>query len=59
MLLCELQVLSLNLTNLLILVLLKALIFAAGLVGAGNWGQYARARYSERKFEQIHEFMPQ
>ncbi|XP_058817869.1 uncharacterized protein LOC131681176 [Topomyia yanbarensis] len=38
------QVLSLNLTNLLILFLLKALIFAAGLIGAGNWGGYARGR---------------
>ncbi|XP_055643496.1 uncharacterized protein LOC129779810 [Toxorhynchites rutilus septentrionalis] len=38
------QVLSLNLSNLLILFLLKALIFAAGLIGAGNWGQYARGR---------------
>ncbi|XP_058116858.1 uncharacterized protein LOC131288187 [Anopheles ziemanni] len=38
------QVLSLNLTNLLILFLLKALIFAAGLIGAGNWSQYARGR---------------
>lgn len=44
------QILSLNLTNLLILVLLKALIFAAGLVGAGNWGQYGRARNNDRKF---------
>ncbi|XP_062565842.1 uncharacterized protein LOC134228081 [Armigeres subalbatus] len=38
------QVLSLNLTNLLILFLLKALIFAAGLIGAGNWGAYGRGR---------------
>lgn len=38
------QILSLNLTNLMILVLLKALIFAAGLIGAGNWGHYARSR---------------
>lgn len=38
------QILSLNLSNLLVLVLLKALIFAAGLVGAGNWGHYARSR---------------
>ncbi|XP_055597754.1 uncharacterized protein LOC129747521 [Uranotaenia lowii] len=38
------QVLSLNLTNLLILFLLKALIFAAGLIGAGSWGGYARGR---------------
>lgn len=43
------QILSLNLTNLLVLILLKALIFAAGLLGAGNFGQYARGRsaYSE------------
>uniref|UniRef100_A0A182HSX2 Uncharacterized protein n=1 Tax=Anopheles arabiensis TaxID=7173 RepID=A0A182HSX2_ANOAR len=41
------QVLSLNLTNLLILFLLKALIFAAGLIGAGNWSQYARGRSEE------------
>lgn len=44
------QILSLNLTNLLILVLLKTLILAAGLIGAGNWGQYGRARSYERKF---------
>lgn len=31
------QVVSLNLTNLLVLVLLKALIFAAGSIGAGTW----------------------
>lgn len=37
------QVLSLNLTNLLILLFLKAIIFAAGLIGAGSWGQYARS----------------
>lgn len=24
--------------------LLKALIFAAGMIGVGNWGQYARGR---------------
>ena len=38
------QILSLNLSNLFVLLLLKALIFAAGLIGAGNWGHYARAR---------------
>lgn len=38
------QILSLNLSNLLILLLLKALIFSAGLIGAGNWNQYARGR---------------
>lgn len=38
------QVLSLNLTSLLVLVLLKALIFAAGMLGAGNWAQYGRGR---------------
>lgn len=40
------QVLSLNLTNLLILVLLKALIFAAGAIGVGSLksghGHYSR-----------------
>lgn len=41
------QVLSLNLTSLLIIVLLKALIFATGLLGAGNWGQYGRGRSLE------------
>lgn len=30
--------------------LLKALIFAAGLIGAGNWGQYGRARNFDCKF---------
>ncbi|XP_037943526.1 uncharacterized protein LOC119676360 [Teleopsis dalmanni] len=34
------QVLSLNLTNLLIIILLKILIFAAGMLGAGHWGGY-------------------
>lgn len=43
------QILSLNLTNLLILVFLKALIFSAGLIGAGNWGQYARGRRADSK----------
>lgn len=38
------QVLSLNLTSLLIIVLLKALVFSTGLLGAGNWGQYGRGR---------------
>ena len=41
------QVLSLNVSNLFILVLLKALIFAAGMVGAGNWSQYGRGRSVE------------
>ncbi|KAG4079246.1 hypothetical protein HA402_006969 [Bradysia odoriphaga] len=44
------QILSLNLTNLLILVFLKALIFSAGLIGAGNWSQYARARRDDVSF---------
>lgn len=46
------QVLSLNLTNLFILVLLKALIFGAGIIGAGNWSQYSRGRSvnDERKY---------
>lgn len=38
------QVLSLNLSSLLIIVLLKALVFSTGLLGAGNWGQYGRGR---------------
>lgn len=38
------QVLSLNLTSLLIIVLLKGLIAATGLLGAGNWSQYGRGR---------------
>lgn len=38
------QVLSLNLTSLLILVMLKALIFTTGLLGAGNWSQFGRGR---------------
>ncbi|XP_049825695.1 uncharacterized protein LOC109595031 [Aethina tumida] len=38
------QVVSLNLTNLFVLVLLKALIFAAGSLGAGTWkGGLARS----------------
>ncbi|KAH8351172.1 hypothetical protein KR084_008973 [Drosophila pseudotakahashii] len=34
------QVLSLNLTNLLIIILLKVLIFSAGMLGAGHWSAY-------------------
>lgn len=45
------QVLSLNLTNLLILLFLKAIIFAAGLIGAGSWGQYARSLDNGEKLE--------
>lgn len=41
------QVLSLNLTSLLIIVLLKSLILSTGLLGAGNWGQYGRGRALE------------
>ncbi|XP_017775609.1 PREDICTED: uncharacterized protein LOC108561964 [Nicrophorus vespilloides] len=42
------QVVSLNLTNLLVLVLLKALIFAAGSLGAGTWkGGYGRSADGE------------
>ncbi|KAK4886098.1 hypothetical protein RN001_002369 [Aquatica leii] len=38
------QVVSLNVTNLVVLVLLKALIFAAGSIGAGTWkGGYGRS----------------
>lgn len=38
------QVVALNLTNLFVLVLLKALIFAAGSLGAGAWkGGFARS----------------
>lgn len=44
------QVISLNLTNLLVLVLLKALIFAAGSIGAGTWkGGYARSNDGEER----------
>ena len=44
------HVVSLNLTNLLVLVLLKALIFAAGSLGAGTWkGGYARSYEGEEK----------
>jgi hypothetical protein len=41
------QVLSLNISSLLTLVLLKALIFTTGLMGAGNWNQYGRGRVLE------------
>ncbi|KAG5897154.1 hypothetical protein JTB14_020883 [Gonioctena quinquepunctata] len=45
------QIVSLNLTNLLVLVLLKALIFAAGTLGAGHLkGGYARTMDGEDKF---------
>ncbi|KAK5643573.1 hypothetical protein RI129_007418 [Pyrocoelia pectoralis] len=44
------QVVSLNLTNLVVLVLLKALIFAAGSLGAGAWkGGYGRSLDGEEK----------
>jgi hypothetical protein len=51
------QVLSLNMSSLLVLVLLKALIFATGLLGAGNWSQYGRGRAidgSEKQFHKVH-----
>lgn len=41
------QVLSLNMSSLLVLVLLKALIFTTGLFGGGNWSQYGRGRMLE------------
>ncbi|KAF2900114.1 hypothetical protein ILUMI_06074 [Ignelater luminosus] len=45
------QVVSLNLTNLVVLVLLKALIFAAGSLGAGNWkGGLGRSSDGEETF---------
>uniref|UniRef100_A0A1A9WLT2 Uncharacterized protein n=1 Tax=Glossina brevipalpis TaxID=37001 RepID=A0A1A9WLT2_9MUSC len=34
------QVLNLNITNLLVILLLKVLIFSAGLLGAGHWSGY-------------------
>ncbi|KAJ8976827.1 hypothetical protein NQ317_011823 [Molorchus minor] len=43
------QVVSLNLTNLLVLVLLKALIFAAGSLGAGTWKGGLRQRFRWRR----------
>ncbi|KAF7287203.1 hypothetical protein GWI33_002024 [Rhynchophorus ferrugineus] len=44
------QVVSLNVTNLLILILLKALIFAAGSLGAGHFkGGYGRSLDGEEK----------
>lgn len=44
------QVVSLNLTNLFVLILLKALIFAAGSLGAGTWkGGYARSVDGEER----------
>ncbi|XP_037828011.1 uncharacterized protein LOC119615986 [Lucilia sericata] len=44
------QVLSLNLTNLFIILLLKVLIFSAGLLGAGHWSNYGYARSSDSGF---------
>ncbi|RZC38362.1 hypothetical protein BDFB_009121 [Asbolus verrucosus] len=45
------QVVSLNLTNLLVLVLLKALIFAAGSLGAGTWkGGFGRSNDGDEQF---------
>ncbi|XP_073817494.1 uncharacterized protein [Musca autumnalis] len=41
------QVLSLNLTNLIIILLLKVLIFSAGLLGAGHWSNYGYARSND------------
>lgn len=44
------QVISLNLTNLFVLILLKALIFAAGAIGAETWkGGYGRHNDEESK----------
>lgn len=45
------QVLSLNMSSLLILVLLKALIFTTGLLGGGNWSQYGRGRMLDEESE--------
>ncbi|XP_059217366.1 uncharacterized protein LOC106096408 [Stomoxys calcitrans] len=42
------QVLSLNVTNLLIILLLKILIFSAGMLGAGHWSNYGYARSDDR-----------
>ncbi|XP_075144630.1 uncharacterized protein LOC142219603 [Haematobia irritans] len=44
------QVLSLNLTNLIIILLLKLLIFSAGVLGAGHWSNYGYARSSDDGF---------
>lgn len=45
------QVVALNLTNLFVLVLLKALIFAAGSLGAGAWkGGFGRSHNGEEQF---------
>lgn len=51
------QVLSLNLTNLLILLFLKAIIFAAGLIGAGSWGQYARSLDNGKSTTRVNHFL--
>lgn len=52
------QVVSLNLTNLLVLVLLKALIFAAGSLGAGTWkGGFARSMDGEETILSDEEIM--
>ncbi|XP_050316840.1 uncharacterized protein LOC126750994 [Bactrocera neohumeralis] len=48
------QVLSLNLTNLLIIILLKILIFAAGMLGAGHWSGYGYGYGHARSAEDIH-----
>ncbi|CAH2090244.1 unnamed protein product [Euphydryas editha] len=51
------QVLSLNLTNLVILIVLKALILAAGFFGAGAWSghHYARSLEENKNAEYLSE----
>ncbi|XP_055705254.1 uncharacterized protein LOC129802972 [Phlebotomus papatasi] len=53
------QVLSLNLTNLFVLLFLKALIFSAGLLGTGHWGggggYFGRGRSAEKSFLEYEE----
>ncbi|CAD7091832.1 unnamed protein product [Hermetia illucens] len=41
------QILSLNLGNFFVLLILKALIFAVSMIGAGNWNHYARRMDAE------------
>uniref|UniRef100_A0A1B0DQL3 Uncharacterized protein n=1 Tax=Phlebotomus papatasi TaxID=29031 RepID=A0A1B0DQL3_PHLPP len=55
------QVLSLNLTNLFVLLFLKALIFSAGLLGTGHWGggggYFGRGRSAESIYRSFSDTM--
>lgn len=48
---------SLNLTNLVVILLLKLLIFAAGLLGAGHWGAAGHGAYNYARSQNSSKFL--